>query len=250
MSAIKNFFKQNRERETRAEERRAQRRAEIEKKRQERIEQMKKDFEEEFYQIDTLLRDQDFTNEELLIEYIWDQYDDVFNKIMENIKTYPDNVQEILTNAFNRPTFATGKIKLVELSDEDMERLEKEKQKEIETKIEAEWQQYKKDQGMTRPEGKADEKYTELYETLQKTKKDLEEEEKKPNPNKKYVPIHLRGKTPEQLTPEVEKLKKKIQDTENEIVKVKKEIEKEEYNWENDKRKEATTYLYNKVFGV
>lgn len=250
MSAIKKYFNRSREIELRREERRVQRRIQREKERQEKAEQLKREYEEEYSAVDTALRIQDFTDEEKIVEYVWEQYDDVFNKIMENINTYPDHVQQALNNAFNRQTFATGKIKLVELTDDDMDRIETQKQKEFDTKFEAEWNTYKKERGLTRPESEADEKYTELYDKLQKAKKDLEDEQKKPSPNKRYVPPAMRGKVSEPDNPEVEKIKKRIQDIENEIAKVKKEIQQEEYNWENDKRKEATTYLINKVFGM
>ena len=49
---------------------------------------------------------------------------------MENINTYPDFIREVLTQAFNRSNLSNGKIKLVELTDEDMEKCETQKQKE------------------------------------------------------------------------------------------------------------------------
>jgi len=250
MSAIKQYFDNQRAAKIRQRERRIERADQRRQERLERIEFQKKAFEEEFSEIDTALRMNEFISEEEVVQFVWETYDDVFNKIMENINTYPDFIREVLTQAFNRSNLSNGKIKLVELTDEDMEKRETQKQKELDAQFEKEWQKYKKETGLSRPEGSVDEKYTELYEKLQKLNKEFDDETKKPK-EKKYVPIHLRGKeTTTTLSEAEEKLQKQIKETQNEIEEVKKQIQQEEQNWENGKRKENQNKILNKMFGV
>lgn len=249
MSVISQYF-------TRAREA-SKRRAEWEKKMIEESENPKPVVEEiyncaeEFSEFDTLLRRNWFIDDEHIIDLVWDATDEAFNKIMENVHTYPRSIRNVLMNEFNptnrkMPRNVTLKLKVI--TDDEMVELERTKQKEINNKFEAEWQSCIKQHGLSRPADIIDEKYTDLYEKLQAIKKQMEEEVKKPS-SKKYVPVQMRG-TSSNINPEVEKLQTKIKDLENEIVKTKKEIEQQERIWENGKKANFTNEILNKVFNL
>lgn len=205
--------------------------------------------EQEFSEFDTLLRRNWFVDDDSIIELVWDATEEAFEKIMENVNTYPERVQRVLTNKF-RPTFTRiSKKKTKDLTNNDMDTIEYRNQKNFNERLEVEWQTYRKENGLSRPESDADERYTELYTRLQKTKRDLEEETKKPA-SKRYLPPSMRDKLPVTVTPEVEKLQKTIQNLENEISQVKKEIVNEEYIWENDKRTQYKYTILNKMFSM
>jgi len=222
----------------------AQRKKELEKK---MIEEMNKpevveevySCEEEVSEFDSLLRRNWFLNDYDIIDMMWEANEDVYEEIMNRIDTYPEHVQSVLRYAFRPPVLA--KIKAKELTDEDMYKQYKAKQAEYDKIYTAAWEQYKKDMGMTRPVGELDDEYTDLYDALQLTKKKLEQEMKKPS--KTYVPPHLRG-TATLITPEIETLRIKIKNLENEIHNVKKEIEEAENNWENDRKDKFQSIFY------
>jgi hypothetical protein len=209
--------------------------------------------EQEFSEFDTLLRRNWFDDDDDIVQLVWDATEEAFAMIMENVDTYPERVQRVLRYRFRPRVLKIWKqqkrFKVKELSDTDMYKIEDDNQTEFDNKLEAEWQAYRKENGLSRPESEADERYTELYGRLQKAKKTLEDEVKKPT-SKTYVPPSMRNKTPAEKTPEVEKLQKVVQTLENEIAQVKKEIVNEEYIWENDKRTQYKYTILNKMFAV
>lgn len=248
MSAIKQYFKQAKEAVVRKQNFVVKRELQRLKKIREAEEVNRLAFEKEFNETETVLRMGYFLSDEDLIEYVEEMYDDVFEKVMENVNSYPDHIRDVLIRKYDPPKFPTGNLKLVDLTDDDMERMEELNKKKLDESFETEWQKYKKEKGMDRPEGELEDKYTDLYESLQLSKKELEDELKKPS-SKKYVPPSMRSTVPT-ISPEVANINKKIQDIENEISKVKKEIEQEEKIWEDDKRAEASSEILRKVFGV
>lgn len=209
--------------------------------------------EQEFSEFDALLRRNWFYDDQCIIDLVWDATEEAFEKILENVDTYPERVQMVLTNRFRpriRKIWKQQKgIKLKELTETDMTKIEDKNQTDFENRFEAEWQSYRTENGLSRPESDVDERYTELYTRLQLAKKELEDAAKKPT-SKKYVPPSVRDRAPANLSPEVEKLQKKMQSLENEIVQVKKEIVNEEYIWENDKRTQYKYTILNQMFSV
>lgn len=207
--------------------------------------------EQEFSEFDTLLRRNWFVDDSDIIDLVWDATQEAFDKIMENVHTYPIRVQTVLTNTFNPKVNRVSRkttLKLKALTNADMLTMETLKQTEFDTRFETEWQLYKKENGLSRPDGDVDERYTEVYETLERTKKELEEEMKKPV-SKRYIPPSMRDKTVV-LSPEAEKLQKKVTLLENEILRVKKDIVTTEYIWENEKRLQHHNEIFNKMFQV
>lgn len=251
MSAVKQLFIREREVAKRKEEARKRKLDQIKKYQLPIIVENVYAFEEEFSELDFLLRRNWFMEDDDIIDLAWDASEETFERIMQNLDRYPQRVRYTLISAF-KPKYYTDcnltKLPIKELTDEDLESFEIEKYKKIDELIEVEWQKYKKEMGLSRPEGDKDDKYTELYEQLKDMKKSLEEELKKPASNK-YIPIQMRSKAPK-VSPEVEMLQNKIKDIENEISKIKKEIELEEQVWENDKRTESMSEITRKVFQV
>jgi hypothetical protein len=209
--------------------------------------------EKEFSEFDALLRRNWFNDDDDIVQLVWDTTEEAFEMIMENVDTYPKRVEEVLRYNFHPRILKiwkqSKKYKVKELTDAEMDKIEDDRQTEFDNRFETEWQAYKKQNGLSRPESDADEKYTDLYTRLQKAKRDLEVEVKKPASNR-YIPPSMRDKTPVVMSPEVEKLQKVIQNLENEIVQVKKEIVNEEYIWENDKRTQYKYEILNKMFSM
>lgn len=209
--------------------------------------------EQEFSVFDALLRRNWFDDDDDIVQLVWDATEEAFEMIMENVDTYPERVERVLRHRFRPRVLKVWKqinrFKVKEVTDAEMENIENNKQTEFENSFEAEWQAYRKQNGLSRPESDADERYTELYTRLQKAKRDLEVEATKPT-SKAYIPPSMRNKTPATTSPEVEKLQKAIRNLENEIDQVKKEIVNEEYIWENDKRTQYKHEILNKMFSV
>lgn len=239
MAAVKSYFDNARDV--------ARRKAEWRQKRMEELMNPEVDEEailaeeEEFQMFDSLLRRNWFVNDYDIIDLTWDASEEVFQRIMDNVHTYPEDVREVLCYTFKPPKFSKKTFR--ELSDEDMINMKKKQEEEIYKKVDEAWIQYKKEHGLSRPEGDVDTNYTDLYEELQATNKELETL-KKTTP-KKYVPPSARGK--EEATPEVTALEKKILKLENEIVEAKKDIELEEQIWENGRKASIYQQLLDSV---
>lgn len=247
MSVIKQFFAHEREVELR--------KAEWKKQKLEKLKQQKPvpqvyNCDKEFSEFDFLLRRNWFYESQDIIDLVWDASEEAFQKIMENVYTYPDRVTHVLVNEFQPIRYklsAHSRVKLTSMTDKDIQTLEQAKTTALKEKFESEWQLYKKEHGLSRPEGDVDDRYTELYEKLQRTKKDLETEIKSPK-SKRYVPPSRRDTIP--VSPEVERLQMAVARLENEIVDAKKDIVREEYIWEYGRKTEFSHQIMYKVFGL
>jgi hypothetical protein len=207
------------------------------------IEEVTNNYEEEFLEFDFLLRRGWFDEEYDIINLVWEASDEAFERIMKNVNAYPERVRLVLLYTFNPPKVSTKlKLKWREVSDLEMYRKQKEHQEKLNEKVEDAWKVYKKEFGLSRPDGDVDARYTELYEQLQEKKKDLEA--KKNKPSKTYVPPSMRGKI---TNPDVEIVEKEIRNLENEIDRVKKLIELEEQIWENGKKSSVYEQLLQSV---
>jgi len=242
MAALKQFFDHSREVAKRRKEWEDRMIREMENPKI--IPEVVNNYEEEFLEFDSLLRRDWFISDDDIVELVWDASEEVFEKIMKNVNVYSERVRTVLLYTFDPPKFSTKlKLKCTDLSDLEMFKREKSWQEEIAKKVDEAWMVYKKEQGLSRPDGDVDSKYTDLYELLQKTKKELET--KKNTVSKVYVPPSMRGKV---ANPEVELLEQKIQKLENEIIQAKKEIELEEKIWENGKKSEVYEQLLLTVY--
>jgi len=207
------------------------------------IEEVTNNYEEEFLEFDFLLRRNWFDEDYDIIDLVWEASEEVFERIMKNVDVYPERVRLVLLYTFNPPKLATKlKLKWRELSDLEMYRNQKEHQENLNKKVDEAWILYKKEFGLSRPDGEVDAKYTELYERLQEKKQELET--KKNKPSKTYVPPSMRGKV---ANPEVDIVEKEIRKLENEIDDVKKLIELEEQIWDNGKKSSVYEKLLQSV---
>jgi hypothetical protein len=241
MAAIQRFFDNNRNVKQRMVELRVKRIEDYQNKL--RLEEEKRiaTIEEEFVQFDSLLRRNWFVNDYDIIDLVWEASEEVFERIKSNLHTYPERIQEVLMYTFDPPKLTTKKCR--ELSDDDMVKMTTARQEQLDKKVNEAWEIYKKEKGLTRPDGDVDSKHTELYEDLQSTKRELEDYKK--NASKKYVPPSMRGKG--DTDPVLDTLEKKILKLENEIVEVKKDIQLEERIWENGKKTSVYQQLLESV---
>lgn len=194
-------------------------------------------FEDEFLEFDTLLRRDWFVDDGDIVDLVWDASHEVFQMIMKNMPMYSARVRTVLTNTFDMPKLShLVKIKTRYLSEDELNHIEMSQLKDLSRKIEAVWQTYKNEHGLTRPENDVDDKYTELYETLQEKKKERDAQRNKAV--KKYVPPSMRGKETEP-----DAIDKTIQKLENEMSIVQQQVQVEEQLWENGKKSELYGHL-------
>lgn len=242
MTALQQFFDHAREVAKRKKEREEKMKQEMENPKL--IQEVVNSYEEEFLEFDFLLRRDWFNEDSDILDLVWEASEEAFEKIMKNVDSYSDRVRNVLVYTFNPPKLSTKlKTKCRDLSDLEMYRKQKEHQEALLKKVDEAWIRYKKDFGLSRPDGDVDAKYTELYDRLQEKKKELET--KKNKPSKTYVPPSMRGKM---TTSDNDPLEKEIQRLENEIVTVKKQIELEEQIWENGKKSSVYEQLLQSVY--
>ena len=144
ISVVKNFFIRNREVTAEKKARRLQ-----------KIEEMKKiiiieeeeenlSFKEEVKELDFLLRRNWFDSEDMIYELLWDANEDVFQEIVSRIASYPYNIQQSIAGFIPMTKTLNLKLKIRNLTDEDMELKEimelDKRRKEKETA----WEKYKK----------------------------------------------------------------------------------------------------------
>jgi hypothetical protein len=193
--------------------------------------------EDEFLEFDTLLRRDWFEHDDDIVDLVWDASYEAFQMIMVNMPCYSSRVRSVLTNTFVMARVSQDvKISMKYLSEDDLGNIELVKLKDLGKKIEDAWRIYKKDHGLSRPENDVDDKYTELFETLQEKKR--ERDSQKDKIPKKYVPPSLRGKVDEPSS-----IDKEISKLENEILNVQRQVLLEEQRWENEKKSELYGHL-------
>lgn len=255
MSAIKQYFNRAREVEQQYKVWEANMIAKLEVKKEEEILKENKFCEEEFSKCDSLLQ-RDWSIDEIDInDLIQELQDDAFYKIVDNAHMYSKRIQDILYRYQEKPYLNKLSIKVKELDDDGFDDLKEQQEVEQQKQFDNAWEEFKTEQGLTRPEGEHDNEYNELYDKLNKLKTKLEEVKSKPIPSPKtnsYVPPHLRGKVQEapKPNPEIEKIEKEIQEVENEIKKIKNKIEEEEKVWQNDRKKYHFNEIWNKMYKV
>lgn len=249
-AAIKNFFNHNREVAQRRKEWESKMIAQLETV--EEIEEPIDTCEEEFSECDNLLRRDWFIDDVDILDLIQELPDTAFYRIVDNAHNYSPHIQDILYR-FKVPSQINEiNLKVREIDEDEMEDLYTEEQTKTDERFEKAWQTFKVEMGLIRPEGNVDNKYNDLFDKLNVVKRKIEEEKNKSNAKKTYVPPHLRGK--QQATPvvnvEIEKLQTQLQDLENEIKKVKIELDQEETKWEDERKQYHFTEIWHKMCEV
>lgn len=247
MSAIKNFFNHAREVEQRRKE--LENKFDIEIEEFETIPDVITNCEKEVSECDFLLRRDWFVDDEDVIELINSLSDPAFFKIVERLDSYSSRIQSVLYYLQPKPYMDKFKLKIREITDDDLYNMYVENEKNTKEKLDLLWNKFKIEQGLSRPESELDDKHTELYEKLNETKKKLEDESKKSAPVQSYVPPSMRNKVQPKpiITMEMEKLQNQVAKIENEINKLKIQIQEEEHKWENDRKEYHFTELWHKM---
>jgi hypothetical protein len=172
-----------------------------------------------------------FLDDEDLHDYLYrslDVSDEVLQMIRENSDNYPPRVREALWIWEYMPPFK--RMRIGELTDEDMIRMEKDKERARERLMEEAWAKYELPD---RPENEVDYACDEAWEILQEKKRDLAGYI---NGNKRgmaYVPPSMRRDDPR-----AEELKEDIKNAENEFEKLKEKVIAEDEDWRISKKNE------------
>lgn len=172
--------------------------------------------------------------EELLNDVPEDVCREVYVLINQNYDSYSPRVREVL--AIGEPLPYRGKMKIRDLTDDDLFEMEKQQNEMKKIIRDQAWEKYKEMFFDERPHGEADKNYKKIQASIEDMKKKLEASQKK---NKKYVPPNMRNK--QVIDPEVKAIQDNIQSLENELSNLNKLIKQLNADWEREQR-----YIYEK----
>lgn len=231
MSAVKNFFAHQREVKARENAYYA------------RLEEMEKlpvkvdttAFDKEIEDIDFLLKRNWFLDEDDIHQLLWTASESVFQEVVTRVATYPYNIQQVILS-FVPIRIGNVKLKVRDITDDDMEIREIETYNKIKKDLDEAWNAYKNENNLEPPLGYLDSDLDDIFADLQATKKQLEDAKKKSLVGR-YVPPGMRDKIVSD-DPKVVGLIKKVETLENEIASQKKSIEQERDAWFANKRNE------------
>jgi hypothetical protein len=192
-------------------------------------------FDKEVEHFDFLLKRNWFLDEESIADFLMDASEEVFQEIVNRLKTYPYDVQQAIF-AFLPLPIGNVKLKVRDLSDEYMAIREIQAYEAVKKTLDDSWQKYKTENNIEPPVGYLDSEMDDMYGELQATKKELEDVKKK-SLSGRYVPPGMRDKVVSD-DPRVAEVLKNIEKLENEINTQKKYIEQERDVWYANKRTE------------
>lgn len=195
------------------------------------VEEDKTLFQKEVNEIDFLLKRNWFVDEESIHDVLWDVDEDVFQEIIPRIGTYPFAVQQVLFGylPMNEKIRVQLKQKIRDLTDENMEIAELQRDDARRKEIQQAWEKHKTENNLQPPVGSLDTEYDDLYANLQRLQKNLEDAKKK-SVSGRYVPPTKRDSV-SSSNPEVIAVEKKIQLLENELELQKQRIAQENNDW-------------------
>ena len=225
-AAIKSFFDHQREVTARQNAYRKRLLEEMNKPREYFIDTTALDKEVEYF--DILLKRNWFTDDESIAELLLDASEDAFQILLTRGNTYPENVRTILYSFLPVSTKRVN-CKIRDLTDEDMELREFKEQERIRKMLSDAWEAYKTKHKLEPPVGSLDAELNDLFSCLQQLKKDLEDAKKKSLVGR-YVPPAIRDRVVTD-DPRVIEVSKKIDATENEIIRQNRYIEQEKHGW-------------------
>jgi hypothetical protein len=236
VSAIKSLFVRHRQVAVEKEARRLQKIEDM--KRIIIIEEEEEDlsFKEEVKELDFLLKRNWFDDQEMVYELLWDANEDVFQEIVSRIQTYPYNIQQSIAAFIPMSTNLNLKLKIRELTDEDMELKEIMSIENHHKQMNDAWEKYKTENNIHAPVGDNDSEYDDIYSAIQVAKKELEDAKKK-SVTGKYIVPHMREQTIAS-NPQVIEAEKKIKNLENELEQQKEVIKQKQNEWLINKRTE------------
>lgn len=236
VSAVKSLFVRHRQVAVEKEARRLQKIEDM--KKIAIIQEEKEDlsFKEEVNEIDFLLRRNWFDDEEMVYELLWDANEDVFQEIVSRIQTYPYNIQQSIAGFIPMCSNLNLKLKIRELTDEDMELKEITSIENQRKEVDAAWEKHRTENNIEAPVGDNDSEYDDIYSAIQVAKKELEDVKKK-SVTGKYIVPHMREQTIAS-NPQVIEAEKKIKNLENELQHQKEIIKQRQNEWIINKRNE------------
>lgn len=234
MSAIKKLFDHNREVARLRKERAIERQRKLELPVEVIVDTSYEDnlLKEEVTNLNQLLYRNWFTDDEDIVDLLEDASEDAYNYIVENLKTYPERVQNVINETYI--PMKLSKQTVTELTDDDMINRYMQQEDDFNKELEAAWQKEIKESGISRPDGVLEDTLEEKTEELVKQRKLLEQEKNKKQLGT-YVPPNMRH-IKKMENPTVTKLEETIQNLENEIEKLKKQIKQEEKNWNAERK--------------
>jgi hypothetical protein len=238
MSAIKKLFDHNREVARLRKERAIERQRKLEKPVEIVVDTTYEDnlLKEELSYLNQLLYRDWFVDDDDIIDLLEDASERAYNSIVENLKTYPERVQNVIIDNYIPQRLSDKKVK--ELTDHDMIQKYMQTDQDYDNKIEAAWQKEIKESGISRPDGELEDALEEKTEELANQKQLLEQEKNKKQLGT-YVPPSMRHLKKIE-NPVVTKLEETIKNIENEIARLKKQIQQEEKSWYAERKSEFT----------
>lgn len=188
-------------------------------------------FDKAVEEFDFLLKRNWFLDDESIADLLLEADEDVFQEIVNRINTYPYNVRQVIF-AFLPLPIGNVKLKIRELTDDDMNRRDMEVYTKAKRIRDDAWEAHKKT--LEPPVGDLDSEMDDMFARLQATKKELEDVKKK-SLSGRYVPPSMRDKVISD-DPAVLAVTKKIERLENEINIQKQYIEQSHNAWFFNKR--------------
>lgn len=191
-----------------------------------------------FQHYDTILSRDWFANEDDIVELLEQMDYLTFQEVYLSRHKYSDRVRyHIDPSDYCRSEKAA--LKVVDLTDKDMERIREELREKNEKHFEAEWERYKKT--LERPEDSVDHDADEVWQSLDILKHALESHLK--SKQIKYVPPSMRGKNTV-VDNKQKQLEEKIAELENEFKKRMEAVEREDTVWFEFKKNEFRQKMY------
>lgn len=238
MSAIKKLFDHNREVARLRKERAIERQRNLEKTVEIVVDTTYEDnlLKKELSYLNEVLYRDWFLDETDIIDLLEDASEMAYNSIVENLNSYPERVKNVINETYIPQKLSNLKIR--ELTDEDMARRYIQIDQDYDNQLEVAWQKEIKESGISRPDGELEDALEQKTEELSRQKKLLEQEKSKKTLGT-YVPPSMRNMK-KSINPTVAKLEETVENIENEIVKLKKQIQQEEKNWYAQRKSEFT----------
>jgi len=234
-TAIKNFFDHQREVTARREAYYKRLEEEMNNPKEEEVVIDTTVFDKEVEYFDFLLKRNWFLDVESIVDLLMDADEDVFQEIIKRASSYDEVIREVIYSFLPLP-IGNLKLKLVRLTDEEVELQEIEREEKRQKEMLDAWEAYKTEQKLEPPVGYLDADLDEMYSELQELKKNLEDAKKK-SLTGRYVLPAMRDKVVAE-DPKVLEVTKRIEKTENEIVRQNQRIEQEHDEWFMRKRNE------------
>lgn len=191
-----------------------------------------------FKYYDDILKRDWFTEDNEIVDLLDQADNETYDAIYNSRHTYPDRVRYHIEPAdYSRADKVA--VKVVELTDKDMDRIREELREKNEKHFEAEWEKYKAT--LERPEDSVDHDADEVWRLLDIMKHALESHLK--TKQIKYVPPSMRGK--DTVVDIKQKLmEQKIAELENEFKKRMAAVEQEDTIWFEHKKNEFRQKMY------